>query len=64
MHKRAAAAGMNAYGASIDQMHRVERREVESLEIDNSWQAMCRTIGVDKLLELLTESIEDGGRES
>jgi hypothetical protein len=53
MHKRAAAAGMNTYGASIDQMHRVERREV-----------MCRTIGVDKLLELLTVSIEDGGRES
>ena len=31
-------------------------------EIDNSWQAMWRAIGLDKLLELLTEAIEDGGR--
>jgi hypothetical protein len=64
MHERAAAAGMNAYGASMDQMHHVERRQVDSPDVDNSWQAMWRAIGVDKLLEFLTESIEDGGRVS
>jgi len=64
MHERAAKAGMNPYGASEEQMHRVEMRPVGAPDVDNAWQAMWRAIGVDKLLELLTESIEDGGRES
>ena len=62
MHSRAEKAGMYPYGASPEQMHTVARRPVDASEIDNSWQAMWRAIGFDKLLELLTESIEDGGR--
>jgi len=60
MHQRAKMAGMYPYGASPEQMHTVGRKPPG--EIDNSWQAMWRAIGVDKLLELLTKSIEDGGR--
>ena len=62
MHARAEKAGMYPYGASPEQMHRVAMRDVSAPEIDNSWQQMWKFIGVDKLLELLTESIEDGGR--
>lgn len=64
MHARAEAAGMYPYGASSgpEQMHTVARRPVDAPPLDNSWQAMWRAIGVDKLLELLTQSIEDGGR--
>eukprot|EP00980_Cylindrotheca_fusiformis_P019340 scaffold6638_cov127-Cylindrotheca_fusiformis.AAC.24 len=62
MHARAEQAGMYPYGASPEQMHAVARRPVGAPAIDNAWQQMWRTIGVDKLLELLTESIEDGGR--
>jgi hypothetical protein len=62
MHARAEKAGMYPYGASPEQMHTVARRDVNAPELDNSWQRMWKFIGVDKLLELLTESIEDGGR--
>lgn len=62
MHARAEKAGMYPYGASPEQMHTVARRPQGAPPIDNSWQAMWRAIGFDKLLELLTESIEDGGR--
>ena len=62
MHLRAEKAGMYPYGASKEQMHQVARRPIDAEPIDNAWQAMWRAIGVDKLLELLTESIEDGGR--
>lgn len=62
MHQRAKAAGMYPYGASEDQMHTVARRGENEPQIDNSWQQMWHSIGVDKLLELLAESIEDGGR--
>lgn len=64
MHARAEKAGMYPFGASPEQMHRVARRgvDVPDEDVDNTWQAMWRAIGVDKLLELLTESIEDGGR--
>ena len=62
MHARAEKAGMYPYGASPEQMHKVARKAPGSPMIDNNWQAMWRAIGVDKLLELLTESIEDGGR--
>jgi hypothetical protein len=62
MHARAQEAGMYPYGASPEQMHAVARRPIGAPEIDNNWQAMWRAIGLDKLLELLTESIEDGGR--
>lgn len=62
MHQRAQAAGMYPYGASPDQMHTVARRGLDEPKIDNNWQQMWRAIGVDRLLELLTESIEDGGR--
>ena len=60
MHERAKMAGMYPYGASPEQMHTVAFKPPG--DTDNSWQAMWRAIGVDKLLELLTESIEDGGR--
>lgn len=62
MHARAEKAGMYPYGASPEQMHTVARRAASAPELDNSWQRMWKFIGVDKLLELLTESIEDGGR--
>jgi hypothetical protein len=62
MHARAEQAGMYPYGASPEQMHTVAQRPIGAPDLDNSWQAMWRFIGVDKLLELLTESIEDGGR--
>jgi len=62
MHARAEKAGMFPYGASPEQMHSVARKTPGSPDIDNNWQAMWRALGVDKLLELLTESIEDGGR--
>ena len=62
MHGRAEKAGMFPYGASPEQMHTVARRPVDAPPIDNSWQAMWRAIGLDQLLELLTKSIEDGGR--
>lgn len=62
MHERAKMAGMYPYGASPEEMHTVARRPVGAPKIDNNWQAMWRAIGVDQLLELLTKSIEDGGR--
>ena len=62
MHQRAKAAGMYPYGASPEQMHTVARRGENEPKIDNNWQQMWHAIGVDRLLELLTESIEDGGR--
>ena len=62
MHTRAEKAGMYPYGADPEQMHAVARRPIDADPVDNTWQAMWRAIGVDKLLELLTESIEDGGR--
>ena len=62
MHARAEKAGMYPYGASPEQMHTVARRPEGAPDVDNNWQAMWRAIGFDKLLELLTESIEDGGR--
>ena len=62
MHQRAKEAGMYPFGASPEQMHTVARRPIDANAIDNTWQKMWRAIGVDKLLELLTESIEDGGR--
>lgn len=62
MHSRAEKAGMFPYGASPEQMHTVARFPEGAPPVDNTWQAMWRGIGVDRLLELLTESIEDGGR--
>jgi len=62
MHGRAEKAGMYQYGASPEQMHTVARRPIDAPPVDNTWQAMWRAIGVDQLLELLTKSIEDGGR--
>jgi len=62
MHARAEKAGMYPYGAAPEQMHRVERYPLGAEAVDNNWQKMWRAIGVDKLLKLLTEAIEDGGR--
>lgn len=62
MHARAEKAGMYPYGASPEQMHLVDRFPENAPDVDNNWQGMWRAIGVDKLLELLTEAIEDGGR--
>jgi hypothetical protein len=61
MHARAEKAGIYPYGASPEQMHAVARK-MDDAPVDNSWQAMWRAIGVDKLLKLMTESIEAGGR--
>lgn len=62
MHARAEKAGMYPYGASPEQMHKVLRYPEGGPPVDNNWQQMWHAIGFDKLLELLTESIEDGGR--
>ena len=62
MHARAEKAGMYPYGASPEQMHTVARRPADAAPLENSWQSMWKAIGVDKLLELVAESIEDGGR--
>lgn len=62
MHERAKAANMFPYGASPEEMHTVARRPIDAPKIDNTWQQMWRAIGVDQLLELVTKSIEDGGR--
>jgi len=62
MHQRAKDAGMNPYGAAPEQMHTVARRGENEPKIDNNWQQMWHAIGVDKLLELLSEAIEDGDR--
>jgi hypothetical protein len=62
MHERARTAGMYPFGASPEQMHTVARRPVDAPALDNNWQAMWKAIGLDQLLELLTKSIEDGGR--
>lgn len=62
MHARAEKAGMYPYGASPEQMHQVLRYPEGEPPVDNNWQQMWHAIGFDKLLELLTESIEDGGR--
>lgn len=62
MHSRAEKAGMYPYGASPEQMHTVARRGIGEPDVDNAWQAMWRSIGFDKMMELLTESIEDGSR--
>lgn len=62
MHARATAAGMDPYGSSPEQMHTVARRPLDAPELDNNWQRMWKGLGVDRLLELLTEAIEDGGR--
>jgi len=62
MHARAEKAGMYPYGASPEQMHTVARRPADAPPLDNAWQSMWHAIGVDRLLELLTEAIEDGGR--
>jgi hypothetical protein len=62
MHARAEKAGMFPYGAGPEQMHRVLRYPEGAPPVDNNWQQMWHAIGFDKLLELLTEAIEDGGR--
>ena len=61
MHQRAKKAGMYPYGADPEQMHTVARRGEDEPKIDNNWQQMWHNIGVDSLLELLTESIEADG---
>jgi hypothetical protein len=60
MHARTKEAGMYPYGAAPE--HTVACCPEGAPNIDNSWQTMWRAIGVDRLLELLTESIEDRGR--
>jgi len=62
MHSRAEMAGLFPYGASPEQMHKVARRPKNVGNINNNWQQMWHSVGFDSLLELLTKSIEDGGR--
>ena len=65
MHDRATKAGMDKYGADRTQMHRVERRLASEGSVDDGhWQKFWDDIGVGKLLELLTKSIEDDSREA
>ena len=61
MNKFAKRAGLNPYGAAPEKMHRVERRDASSGNVDNLWQGMWRTLGFERLLGILKESIEDRG---
>lgn len=54
---RAARAGMEPYGARPDQMHIVEHAPADFKEVDNWWQKLWTTIGVDKLLALVAADI-------
>eukprot|EP00978_Attheya_sp_CCMP212_P021170 scaffold61530_cov51-Attheya_sp.AAC.5 len=58
MHSRAEKAGLYPYGASPEQMHRIERRPVDATKVDNSWQALWKSIGIDTILEQLSGSTE------
>ena len=57
MHVRANNVGLYPYGASPEQMHRIERRQVDDDDddIDNAWQTMWKTIGVDQMLDRLAQ---------
>ena len=57
MHARAAAAGMDVYGSSPEQMHVVDHTDPETWRpIDNSWQRFWDAIGLPKLLALVESS--------
>ena len=59
MHRRAKNVGLNAYGASPEQMHRIERRissQGDGAAIDNAWQRMWKAMGVEQLLDQLAQS--------
>jgi hypothetical protein len=62
MHERASRAGLDKYGAGADQTHVVERRLASEGPVTGRWQDFWDKIGVGRVLELLTKSIEDGGR--
>jgi hypothetical protein len=57
MHQRAKAAGLYPYGASPEQMHRILQQQPQrrSVEIDNAWQSLWRTLGVKEALDRLAE---------
>ena len=59
MFSRAAAAGMQPYGASPEQMHIVPHRPPDAPLIQNAWQRLWTGIGVDKLLEPVHEIWSD-----
>lgn len=52
LHARATAAGLDPYGASVEQVHRVEHDGLDAKAVDNEWQRMWKAIGFDKLLAL------------
>lgn len=56
MFARAAAAGLEPYGATVTQMHQVTHTPSEWEPIENSWQTFWNKIGVGKLLALLESS--------
>ncbi|KAL1522140.1 hypothetical protein AB1Y20_021780, partial [Prymnesium parvum] len=56
MHARASAAGMDAYGASAEQMHVVPHTKPGAPAVDNSWQELWRRIRFPELLALVESS--------
>ena len=62
MEERVEQAGLGKYGGTGEQVHWNERRMEREGNVEGVWQDFWEKIGVGKLLELLTESIEDGGR--
>jgi hypothetical protein len=58
MHERAEKAGLFPYGASPEQMIRIDRRATGSSVVDNEWQALWRKLGIDKLLDKMLDKID------
>jgi hypothetical protein len=49
MHERVAL--LNPYGASPEQMHRIEQKQHQSQVASNEWQRLWNTLGIEKYLD-------------
>jgi hypothetical protein len=58
MHARAKQAGLYDYGASPEQMLRIERRPVGAGPEENAWQDLWKQLGVDRALVYLSKPID------
>ena len=53
MHQRATAAGLDPYGSSPEQMHRIEHRgqATQLIQETNEWQQLWKSLGIEKYLD-------------
>lgn len=58
MHARSQKAGLYPYGASPEQMHRIQHRPINDPQVDNTWQEFWRSLGVETLLKELSQMID------